>query len=209
MRRFVVVGQKAIASEEFRLDDLPGTSGRLDILARCLRAALLSSHGLRRDVVVYLVLLGGPRAPRVVRVDGRQVQFLRPDERSLAVLLQKVLASRADEGSSGFAPVRPGIAVAQGELEPVLADAVGAPVLVLDEAAPDIRALPDAVLLHEGEAGALFVLGDHLGIPAAMERRLAATGAVRVGIGPVPIHADDVVAVVTNELDRRKAAGSS
>jgi tRNA (pseudouridine54-N1)-methyltransferase len=204
MRRFVIVGQKALASDEFRLDDLPGTSGRLDILARCLRAALLSSHGLRRDVVVYLVLLGGPRAPRVVRVSGREIQFLRPDERSLAVLMQKVLASRADEGASGFVPVRAGISVAQGELEPVLADAAGAPVFVLDEAAPDIRALPDAALLREDDAGALFVLGDHLGIPAALERRLDAAGAVRVAIGPVPIHADDVVAVVTNELDRRR-----
>src|SRR5262245_53019243 len=56
-RRFVIIGQKAIASDAFLLDDLPGTSGRLDILVRCLRPALLSSHGLRRDVVVYLVLL--------------------------------------------------------------------------------------------------------------------------------------------------------
>src|SRR3954468_10373902 len=91
MRRFVVIGQKAIASPDFSLTDLPGTSGRLDVLLRCLRAALLVSHGLRRDTIVYLVLLGGEGAPRVLRVDGSAIRFVRPDERALALLVQKAL----------------------------------------------------------------------------------------------------------------------
>src|SRR3954470_1143092 len=93
MRRFVVIGQRATASPNFSLLDLPSTSGRLDVLLRCLRAALLVSHGVRRDTVVYLVLLGGPGAPRTLRVDGATAKFLRPDERSLAVLAQKALAA--------------------------------------------------------------------------------------------------------------------
>ena len=60
MRRFVIVGQQATSSPHFSLLDLPSTSGRLDVLLRCLRAALLVSHGLRRDAVAYLVLLGDP-----------------------------------------------------------------------------------------------------------------------------------------------------
>ena len=96
-RRFVIVGQKATASPEFSLTDIPGTSGRLDVLLRCLRAALLVSHGLRRDTVVYLVLLGGPLAPRVLRVDGRHVRFIRPDERMLAITVQKALARSATD----------------------------------------------------------------------------------------------------------------
>ena len=80
-RRFVVIGQKAIASPDFSLLDIAGTSGRIDILLRCLRSALLVSHGLRRDTVVYLVLCGGALAPRVLRVDGRHIRFVRPDER--------------------------------------------------------------------------------------------------------------------------------
>ena len=67
MRCFVVIGQKATASADFSLSDIPGTSCRLDVLLRCIRAALLLSHELRRDTVVYLVLQGGPRAPRTVR----------------------------------------------------------------------------------------------------------------------------------------------
>src|SRR5260370_35313604 len=90
-RRFVVVGRRAIASADFSLVDLPGTSGRLDVLLRCVRAALLVSHGLRRDTVVYLVLLGGPRAPRTLPIDASAAKYLRPDQRSLATLAKKAL----------------------------------------------------------------------------------------------------------------------
>ena len=60
----MVVGQRARASSDFLLVDIPSTSGRLDVLLRCLRAALLVSHGVRRDTVVYLCLLGTPERPR-------------------------------------------------------------------------------------------------------------------------------------------------
>ena len=200
VRNFAIIGQKASSTDEFILDDLPGTSGRLDVLVRCLRAAMLPSHGIRRGVVVYLVLLGGRLAPRVVRVDGAAVQFLRPDERSLAVRMKKVLASRADEATSAWVTVRPGFAVARGGFERVIADVDDAVPYVLEEGAPDIR---EATGL--GESHALFVIGDHLGLPGDVRLRLASMNAQQLSIGPVSVHADDVVTLVTNELDRRVA----
>jgi tRNA (pseudouridine54-N1)-methyltransferase len=201
VRRFAVIGQKASASEEFLLYDLAGTSGRLDVLVRCLRAAFLFSHGLRTNVVVYLVLLGGARAPRVVRIDGSAVRFLRPDERALAVLLQKVLAARPE--TAGWVEVKSGIAVASAGFEAVLADASAAATFVLKEGASDIRSASFPVA---GEL--LFVLGDHLGLPAAVEEALAGRGAHPIGVGPVSLHTEDVVAIVTNELDRREPGPS-
>lgn len=59
MRIFVVVGHKATTQPSFSLEDIPGTSGRLDILCRSVTAAFVLSHGIRKDVLVYLVLLGG------------------------------------------------------------------------------------------------------------------------------------------------------
>ena len=129
----MVIGREASASEEFLLDDVPGTSGRLDVGLRCVRAAMLLSHGLRRDAVVDLVLGGGPRAPRVLRIRGADVKFLRPDERSLAVLAKKVLASHADDDRCGYVEVKPGIAVARGGLDVVLADPGSATPYVLEE----------------------------------------------------------------------------
>lgn len=194
--RFVVVGGRATASPDFLLDDLPGTSGRLDLLLRCVRAALLVSHGVRRDVVAYLVLLGGPAAPRCARVTGADARFLRPDERSLATLLRKSLAAPREGG--GFVTVRPGVAVADGGLDAALDDAGGGALWLLDEGGDDLRAARLA-----GGGGDTFVLGDHAGLDAATLAGLDARGARRVSVGPVSVHADDVVAVVHNELDRR------
>src|SRR5580700_751427 len=92
-RRIVVIGQQARGSADFLLNDLAGTSGRLDVLVRCVRAAMLVSHGLRRDTVVYLVLLGEPSAPKTLRFDGAAARFIRPEERALASLAQKMLGA--------------------------------------------------------------------------------------------------------------------
>jgi tRNA (pseudouridine54-N1)-methyltransferase len=197
MRRFVVIGQRATSGPGFTLDNLPASSGRLDVLLRCLRAALLVSHGVRRDTVVYLVLLGGPGAPRALRVDGAAVKFLRPDERSLAVLVQKALA--APREGEGFVTVRPGIAVAEGGLEPVLAEVATATPYVLEEGAAELR----EAALDAGDA--VFFLGDHLGFDEATRARLHALGATALGLGPVSVHADDAVVILANELDRRGA----
>jgi tRNA (pseudouridine54-N1)-methyltransferase len=194
MRSFVVIGQRALASPDFLLDDLAGTSGRLDVLVRCVRAALLVSHGARTDTRAYLVLLGGPRAPRALRFDGATAKFIRPEERALATLVKKSLAS---EGGRTFLDVRPGVALAEGGLDAVLADLGEAKAYVALEGAPDIR----EAAIAGGDVA--FFFGDHLGFDEATRARLASLDATPVGLGPVSVHAEDAVAIVANELDRR------
>jgi len=198
-RRFVVIGQRARGTPDFLLDDLPGTSGRLDVLVRCVRAALLISHGLRRDTTAYLVLLGEPGAPRALRFEGASARFIRPEERSVAVLVQKMLA--ASHEGPGFVTLRPGIAIADGGLSVVLSDLGRATPYVLEQGAPDIRAA--AVDLEEP----VFFFGDHLGFDDAVRAELAAFGAIPLGLGPVSVHAEDAVTLVVNELDRRTTTG--
>lgn len=205
-RRFVIIGRKATASPNFSLVDIAGTSGRLDVLLRCMRSALLVSHGLRRDTMVYLVLLGGELAPRVLRVDGRHVRFVRPDERMLAVLVQKALARSPRDGEPGvFLELRPGLAVASGGIDAVLTDLgpVSPKAYVLEEGARDLR---DEQL--ESEDVVVFV-GDHQGFDEATRARLDALGAVAIGVGPISVHADDAITIVCNEMDRLRAASAS
>lgn len=196
MRRFVIIGRRATASPDFLLEDLPGTGGRIDVLLRCLRAALLVSHGVRRDVIAYVVLLGGPAAPRVLRVDGALAEYLRPDERSLGTLVKKALA-RAP-GGPAFAPATHGLSMASGGLEAVLADLGPMTPYVLEEGGTDIRAAPlDAI-------DPAFFVGDHLGLDEHTRSSLAATGAVPISVGPLSVHAEDAIAIVANEMDRRR-----
>lgn len=196
MRRFVIIGQMASASGNFSLDDLPSTSGRLDVLLRSLRAALLTSHGLRKDVLVYLVLRGGSAGPRVLRVVGQNAKFIRPDERSLATLVKKTLAA-VETAAETFVEVRPGLELRQGDLSEVLAELGSAPRFVLHEDGRDIRE-------HALESDdAWFFLGDHVGFDVVSLALLERSGCQRLSVGPVSLHTDDVVSLVSNELDRR------
>jgi tRNA (pseudouridine54-N1)-methyltransferase len=195
MIRFVLLGQTATARPDFSLDDLPGTSGRLDVLLRCLGAAMLVSHGLRRDAEVYLVLSGG--GARTIRVDGRIAAYLRPDERAMAGRVRAMLATKAE--GDGFDAERQGMAVADGGLDVVLRDVGGSALYVLDEGGADVRTA--GIELDR----AVFFVGDHLGFDPSTRERLRAEGAIPISVGPVSLHADDAIAVLWNELDRRQA----
>jgi tRNA (pseudouridine54-N1)-methyltransferase len=193
-RRFVVIGRTAIASSRFSLDDLPSTSGRLDVLLRCLRAGLLISHGKREDTVVYLVLLGGELAPRTLRFDGRDVRFLRPDERHLATTVRKVLSMETT--SVDFQSVKPGISIARGGVDAVLRDIGGARCFLLERGAADVRSVGEAL------TDAAFFLGDHLGFDEPTRRLLEMHGISPIGLGPVCIHTEDAITLLHNEIDR-------
>jgi tRNA (pseudouridine54-N1)-methyltransferase len=197
MRRFVIVGQRAKASPDFLLVDIPSTSGRLDVLVRCLRAGLLVSHGVRRDTVVYLVLLGEPASPATIRIDGAAARYLRPDERSLATLLKKVLAT--EPTSPSFTEVRTGVAIARGGLETLEPELATASCVLLDEAGADLREHP----LPPGDL--VFFVGDHVGFDAPTRARLAELASATLRVGPLGLHAEDVISIVHNELDRRGA----
>jgi tRNA (pseudouridine54-N1)-methyltransferase len=201
MHAFVVVGELATADGEFQLDNLPSSSGRLDVLLRCVRAALLTSHGLRRDTAIYLVLQAGPAAPRVVRIRGDTARFIRPDERALAVLFKKVLGAARDRVAEGFVEIKPGIAVARGGLELALSERAGSALYWLDESGADIRGETGLSEVKE----TTFVLGDHRGLTQQARASLTEWGARALCLGPTSVHSDDAVAIVNNELDRRLA----
>ncbi len=87
MRRFVVLGHRAVTSSGFSLNDLCGSAGRMDVLLRCINSAFFLSHDLRRDTEIYLVLKGGPEPPKTIRLRGDELKYLNPDERSTGALI--------------------------------------------------------------------------------------------------------------------------
>lgn len=193
MRRFLVIGHKAASAPGFSHKDLSGTGGRIDVLARCLPAAFLVSHGLRPDVELLTLHLGPPAAPKVVRVRSATLKHLNPDERTTALLLEKAL------GTATTGPVwqesTPGVSVAVLSFDELLDALPQDGLFVLDEQGVDIR---DADL----PADATFVLGDHLGFTPEELAQLQRRGARRVCLGPVSLQADQCIVVLHNHLDR-------
>jgi tRNA (pseudouridine54-N1)-methyltransferase len=200
MRRFVVVGQRARSDGDFLLADIPSTSGRADVLLRALRAALLISHSVRRDTVVYLLLLGSPDRVRTVRIEGAASRYLRPDERSLATTLKKALLF--PNITTAFSDVRPGIAVAADGLACVLPELEHSRLFLLEPGAADVRGCD---FRHSDNT---FLLGDHLGLEEAIREQWLQLGAQRISVGPVALYTEDTIALVANELDRHQSVSN-
>ncbi len=191
MRQFVIVGHKAATSGDFSLNDMPGSAGRIDILARCVTAAFLTSFGIRRNTRVWLVLLGEPDPPRSIRFEGSQLRYLNPDERSTGALIRKALSIDVHYGEQQSTR---GIYVQRAAFRDVLKQLHASDVLYLHEDGRDIRDTP-----FDGNNVA-FVLGDHLGLLDEEEELLS--HAKRLCVGPVKLHTDHCIIIVHNELDR-------
>ncbi|MGZ4907488.1 MAG: tRNA (pseudouridine(54)-N(1))-methyltransferase TrmY [Halobacteriota archaeon] len=191
MRQFIIVGHRAATSGDFSLNDMPGSAGRIDILARCVTAAFLTSFNIRRDTRVWLVLLGEPDPPKSVRFDGAQLRYLNPDERSTGALIKKALQVDARDGEQS---AMRGIYTRRANLQDVLQQTSASELLYLHEGGVDVReAIFDA---HN----ATFVLGDHLGL--LDEEEAALSHSKRISVGPVKLHTDHCITIVHNELDR-------
>lgn len=188
MRTFVVVGHEAVTSGDFDLKDLAGATGRLDVLLRCVNSAFLLSHNIRTDTALHLVLLGPPDPPRTLELVGAELRYLNPDERSTAALLRKALAK-------GEGPSTPGIVARRAGLEPLL-ETHGDRLVHLREDGEDLRtaALP---------ADPVFLLSDHRDLTPEEEAAVRARDPRVVSAGPRSLHADHVIVLVHNELDRR------
>ncbi len=193
MRRFVVLGHRAITSADFKLDDLCGSTGRLDILLRCVNSAFFLSHAIRKDVEISLMLLGEPNPPKTVRIDGSEVKYLNPDERSTAALIRNALLQKGE----GERKCSPGIYVSERGYQEVLSNiSKESKIFYLKEDGEDIRSAefgPDCT----------FVLGDDQDLTDEEEEILMEYGPRKVSLGPISYHADHCVTLVNNELDRR------
>jgi len=91
MRRFAIIGQRAMSQGKLPLNDLAGGAGRMDVLVRAMMSALMTSHGFRDDTEIILHLQGGPGPNRRVKIDGRTVRGIHAEERSVAGQIGKVL----------------------------------------------------------------------------------------------------------------------
>jgi tRNA (pseudouridine54-N1)-methyltransferase len=194
VRRFIVLGHRAITSAEFKLDDLCGSTGRLDILLRCVNSAFFLSHGIRKDVEIVLMLLGEPSPPKTIRIDGSEVKYLNPDERSTAALIRNALLQKGE----GERRCSPGIYVSERDYSEVLSNvSKESKMYYLKEDGQDIR----DVAFGEDST---FVLGDDQDLSELEESVLMAYEPKKISLGPISYHADHCVTLVNNELDRKQ-----
>jgi tRNA (pseudouridine54-N1)-methyltransferase len=190
MREFVIVAHEAPLHGDFELDDLPG-AGRVDLLVRCVGAGLFTSHDIREDSRVHLVI----RDEVTVAFDGREIRNARPDERSLAGLLRSALDRVEDTIGEQPVEVGPGLTVRRRGLDSTVSELERhGTVLCLHEDGQPLASTPPPK--HP-----VFVLSDHRDFTEPERSLFQDRVETQVSVGPEVIHADHATTAVHNWLD--------
>ncbi len=193
-RGFLIVGNKAV-TKPFSLNDLAGSAGRMDILCRFIAQALFISHGIRKNVEVYLLLLGEPEPPKAIKIVGKEVKTMAPDERNIAGLIRKALKI---ECNKNWKRSTSGIYISKKNLKELLDELANRyKIVYLKETGKDIRNFVKQI-----DKDCLFILGDHLGLSEEQERIVKDYASEVISVSPISLQADQCVVIVHYELDR-------
>lgn len=196
MIRFVVLGHRAVTTGDFKLDDICGGAGRLDILVRCVNSAFFLSHDLRKDSEIYLVLLGGEDAPKTVRFYGPELKYLNPDERSTSSLIRNALLKKVEDWEKRSTP---GVYVSRMSFQDVMAK--------LSQTCRFIYLREDGIDIREYQfpEEPCYILGDDRDPTPEEEEIMSLYEYDRICLGPVSYHANQCMVIALNEMDRRRS----
>jgi len=200
MREFLYYSQKAPTSGNFGPDLMK--SGRLDIAVEVIIATFLLSKHIRENTKLHLVFAGMPDPQK--HLEMNPTKELEPYEhekridiskKDVSELIRRILnkyeKDKRVEAFPGYYVERKGFfKIVEG-----LQDE-GKDLYVLDPKGEDIRKVKIG-------KNSVFILGDHEGIPKKELKKLKKS-VTPVSIGKIKYFASQTVAIVNNELDRRK-----
>jgi tRNA (pseudouridine54-N1)-methyltransferase len=161
-------------------------AGRLDIVHECIVTSLFLSHGIRKNVVFHAILNGPPNPPMHIEINGERLYDVRTDIDTWQRILKKVISGKP----------HPGITTNKTSFEALLkAKAENTSIYVLEEDGKDVAET-------ELAANAVFVIGDHVGLPKKAEAFALRYGE-KISLGKQPYLAASCITILNYLLDRQ------
>ena len=185
-RAFILKASEGRTAPDFSLKSLAGP-GRMDLIARCIVAALCDTEGPRRETTLTIVLEGPPDPPVALTFYGEEMRRVPVSEVKAAEIVLDALSGRHVEG---VRKERKGFERVVSEYKEG-----GFSLYYLHEEGEDSRKV-------KFERRATFILGDQKGLDAKSERFLDEIRAKRVSLGPYSYLASHCIVIVNNELDK-------
>jgi tRNA (pseudouridine54-N1)-methyltransferase len=181
-REFILFSRLGQTDPNFRsLHD----AGRLDVVHECIVASLFFSHGLRRNVTFHAILNGAPNPPMHIQINGETLYDVRTDMETWQTILRKFIGGKT----------HPGISVDRTGFEALLkVKAQNHKIYVLEEGGANIK---EAKI----EDNAVFVLGDHVGLPKKAETFALRFGE-KISLGKQPYLAASCITIINYTLDQ-------
>ncbi len=191
MREFIYFSARGRTSGNFA--DLM-QAGRLDIAIHVIIATFFLSNKLREDVKLHLILNGPPDPPKHLEFVSGSDEEMPISKKDVSGLIKRMLY-KYKKGQK--VKVFPGCFVEKKSFSQLLDElrSEGKKIYLLDKKGKDIREV-------ELAENAVFVLGDHEGLPK-QELRAAERLAEKVNVGPETYFTSQVVVLIQNELDRK------
>ena len=180
MRRFAIIGNRAMSQGKLPLNDMAGGAGRMDVLVRALMAGLLTSHGIRHDTEIILHLMGGPGPSRRIKFVASLLKGVHAEERAVAGQIAKVI-KEPTPARGHWTERSSGIFDSGGDIQHTLSEWDGVNVVCLEANAPRLwngdQKLPVNGTPHssfEGEHGNFHVSGMDIGFVLSDDKPLNA-----------------------------------
>jgi len=186
MTRTFILYSHATTNPSFELDTL-FEAGRMDLVCRCVLAALWLSKHVRNDTQLLVSLNGGPKPPVAIRFDGAKLVGINPSERNVAFVIKKCLYKVRDKE---WHAIMDGVSVSKRSFQDLIKEAKN--IFVLDARGEGI----EKVKFNSPT----FILGDHVGLPNN-EVAFALRKGKKVSLGSQIYLASAVISVVNWILD--------
>ncbi len=178
MRRFAIIGHRAMSQGKLPLNDMAGAAGRMDVLVRALMAGLLTSHGIRHDTEVILHLMGGPGPSRRIKFVGSLLRGVHAEERAVGGQIGKVL-NLPTPARGHWTERSAGIFDSGGDITHTLTEWSDIEIVCLDAAAPRLWQADESLPLEgnphsksEGEYGDFTISGIDIGFVLSDDKPL-------------------------------------
>jgi tRNA (pseudouridine54-N1)-methyltransferase len=196
MRTFIIRARKGTTRWD-KIRSSIGTKEHFEVVAHSVINAFFVSSDFRDDVEIYIILDSSEDFPRTIKLSSNDGLSLAGfHEEAVLELVEKALKDSPGLRKDETKIIAPGLQISGFGFEKLVNNLLETrPVYLLDKKGDDVRTT-------KFEEDPVFVLSDHLAMPAKSIKGLKRHGLKTISLGKKMLFASQCVVIINYELDR-------